>query len=115
MKLKKRPSIREKRRYIFFKVHSEMGIDYENIKNAVWDSLSEWMGTNDLSKANVKFVKNLWNRKKQFGVISVSHRLVDHVKVGLGLVHQIGDSRVLFQTLLVSGTIKSGMKKLGRV
>jgi len=36
---------------------------------------------------------------------------VDLVKVGLALIHQIGDQRVIFQTLRVSGTIKSGKKK----
>jgi RNase P/RNase MRP subunit POP5 len=33
---------------------------------------------------------------------------VDKIKVSLALIHQIGDSRVVFQTLRVSGTIKSG-------
>jgi RNase P/RNase MRP subunit POP5 len=111
MKLKKMPSLKEKKRYILFKVHSEEPISYENVKNAVYDSVAEWFGANDLAKANVHIVKNLWNGKNQTGVIRCSPKFVDDVKVAMALVHQIGDERVIIQSTRVSGTIKSIKKK----
>jgi RNase P/RNase MRP subunit POP5 len=36
------------------------------------------------------------------------------VKVSLALIHQIGDSKVIFQTTRVSGTIKAGKGKIDK-
>jgi ribonuclease P/MRP protein subunit POP5 len=111
MRLKKLPSMKEKKRYVVFRIHSEEKVDFPNMRNAVWNSLENWLGERDLAQANVHIIKNLWDSREQKGFIKCSHRFVDEVKVGLGLIHQIGDSRVIFQTLRVTGTIKSGKKK----
>ena len=111
MKLKRLPCLKEKKRYIVFRVHSEERIEYPNMKNAVWNSLENWLGERDLAKANIHIIKNLWNSSERTGFIKCSHRFVDEIKVGLGLIHQIGDSRVIFETLRVTGTIKSGKEK----
>ena len=108
------PSLRESKRYIIFKVHSQEKLDYSVIHNAAWNSLLNWMGERDLSKANVRIIKNLWNDKDQSGFIQCSPKYVDAVKVSLSLIRQIGDSRVIFQTIRVSGTIKSGKNKTKR-
>lgn len=107
------PSLRESKRYIVFKVHSTERLDYASMQNAAWNSLLNWMGEKDLSRANVRIIKNLWNPGNQTGFIQCSPKFVDAVKMGLSLVHQIGDQRVIFQTLRVAGTIKSGKNKTG--
>ncbi|HDD72496.1 MAG TPA: hypothetical protein ENG00_00225 [Candidatus Aenigmarchaeota archaeon] len=56
--------------------------------------------------------RNLYNRKEQTGFIQCSSKFADHVKIAINLIHQIGDQRVIFQSLRVSGTIKSGKKKI---
>ena len=109
MKLKSLPSMRESKRYVFFRIHSERKLDYEIVKNAVMNSLLNWMGSEKFAKAKPWFIKNLW--KPNNGILQCSHKSVDDVKVGLALIHQIGDSKVIFQTLRVSGTLKSGKKK----
>lgn len=111
MKLKKMPSLRAHSRYIVFKVHSKNPLLYPNIRDAVWNSLENWLGEQDLAEADVRIIKNLWNKKTQTGFIRCSHKFLDLVKTGLALVHQIGDERVVFQTLRVSGTIKTGKEK----
>lgn len=107
------PSLRESKRYVIFKVHSNERLDYETVKNAAWNSLLNWLGEKDLSRANVRLIKNLWDPGKHTGFIQCSPKFVDAVKMGLSLIHQIGDQRVIFQTLRVSGTIKSGKNKTG--
>jgi RNase P/RNase MRP subunit POP5 len=111
MRLKGRPTLRENKRYIFFKVHASEPLDYRMVKDGIMNSLLNWLGDKDLALAKPWVIKNLWDQKGQNGVIRCSHTYVDDVKVSLGLVHQIGDSRVIIQTFRVSGTIKSGSKK----
>lgn len=109
------PSLRESKRYVVFKVHSQERLNYAVMQNAAWNSLLNWMGEKDLSKANVRIIKNLWDPGTQTGFVQCSPKFVDAVKVSLSLVRQIGDQRVTFQTLRVSGTIKSGKSKTGLV
>jgi len=112
MKLKTLPSLREKKRYIFFRIHSEGNVKFEEMKNAVMNSIINWLGEKDTGLAKPRIIKNMWNEKEQTGVLKCSHRYADDVKVSLGLVHQIGENRVIIETLKVSGTIKSGCEKL---
>lgn len=111
MKIKTRPSMRKRKRYIVFRVLSDDPLKYNNLRDTVWSVLSEWMGEDDMSRAGVRLIKNLWNPNKKRGFLQCSHKYVDKIKVGLALIHQIGDQKVIFQTLRVSGTIKSGKKK----
>ncbi len=112
--LKSTPTMRSGKRYVIFRVHSEdtsFRPDFLNIRGAIWNSLESWLGESGLAKADVHIINNLWNPAKQTGFLSCSPKYVDHVKVALALVHQIGDERVIIQVLRVSGTIKSGKKK----
>jgi RNase P/RNase MRP subunit POP5 len=111
LKLKKLPSQRERKRYVFFGVHSSGRLEFGDSRNAITASLIGWLGESGMAKARPWVIRNLWTQKG--GVIQCSHRHVDDVKVSLALIRQIGDARVLFQTLRVSGTLKSGKEKLG--
>lgn len=110
MKLKKLPSIKDRKRYIFFKIHSKNFIQYKEAKNAIWNSLLNFLGEDQLASGGVEIIKNQY--KKNSGVIRCNHKHVDKVKFSLALIHQIGEERVIFQSLRVSGTLKSGKKKL---
>lgn len=113
MALKRMPSTRGKKRYIVFRVISEEPVDYNAARDALWNSMTHWMGEADLGKAGVRIIKNLWSGKEQAGFIQVAPKYVDSVKVAMGLIHQVGDQRVIFQSVRVSGTIKSGKEKSG--
>ncbi len=113
IKPKKLPSMREKKRYVFFSIHSDNPVSYSEMKNAVRNSLIKWLGDKDYSAAKIRVIKNQWSPSESRGVLRCSHRYVDDIKMSLALIHQIGDSRVIFRTLRVSGTIKSGMEKIG--
>jgi ribonuclease P/MRP protein subunit POP5 len=113
MKLKSLPTLREKKRYVFFRVHSDGSPEYNEIRDAINNSLFEWLGDRHFSGAKIRIIRNLWDRNSRTGVIRCSHKSVDDIKVGMSLIHQIGDSKVIFQTLRISGTIKSGMDKIG--
>ena len=103
--------MRERKRYVVFSVISEQGVAYEAVRDALWNSMTHWIGEAGLARAGVKVVKNLWNQSEQTGFVQVSPKYVDAVKVAMGLIHQIGDQRVILQSIRVSGTIKSGKIK----
>lgn len=110
MKLTKKPSLREKKRYIYFKLHSANPPKYFDLKNAVFNSILDLIGDLGLAKANTHIVKNLWDGKNKTGVIRCSHIYVEQIKLALALIHQIGDEKIIFQSVRVSGTIK-GLSK----
>ena len=114
MALRRMPSMRRSKRYIVFRVHSEKGVDYASARDALWNSMTRWIGEAGLARAGVRIVRNLWNQKEQTGFIQVSPKHVDAVKVSMGLIHQVGDQRVIFQSLRVTGTIKTGRSFLGK-
>jgi RNase P/RNase MRP subunit POP5 len=113
LRIKKLPSMRKKKRYLTFWIHTEAPVIYSEMKGAVLNSILNWMGEEGFSKAGARIIRNLWNEREQTGWISTSLETVDDVKMALALIHQIGDGKVIFQTLRVSGTIKSGKDKLG--
>jgi RNase P/RNase MRP subunit POP5 len=113
MALRRMPSTRGKKRYIIFRVISEEPVSYDSVRDALWNSMTHWIGEAGLAKAGIRIIRNLWSGKEQKGFIQASPKYVDAVKVSLGLIHQIGDQRVIFQSLRVSGTIKSGKEKTG--
>jgi RNase P/RNase MRP subunit POP5 len=111
MSLKKPPSMRAKKRYIIFRLHSDSPVPFQDMKAAVWNSVLNWLGDNEAPRADIHIVKNLWSQKEQSGFIRCHPKYVDPVKMALALIHQIGDEKVIFQTIRISGTIKSGKEK----
>jgi RNase P/RNase MRP subunit POP5 len=113
MRVRRLPSMRDKKRYVVFRVISDERVDYAAVRDALWNSMTHWIGEAGLARAGVKIVKNLWNQSGQTGFVQASPKYVDQVKVAMGLIHQIGDQRVILQSLRVSGTIKAGRRKSG--
>ena len=107
--MKTLPTLRPKKRYIMFRVHSEEVVPYPQLKAAVEESLLEFLGEQGFSQASPRLVKNLCSGKN--GVLLTGPKWVNECKLALALIHQIADQPVIFETLRVSGTIKSGMKK----
>ena len=111
MNIKKRlkvliPTLREKERYIAFQIISEEPISYSDLEAALWNTMLEFFGEYGVSKTSVWLIKNLYDPKKQIGVIKCNHKSVTQVIACLGLISRLGESRVVFKILKVSGTIK---------
>ena len=105
------PSMREKKRYIAFKAHSESSVNYNDVRNSIWNSVEAFLGDDDSSRADIKIVKNVWNQKQQTGLIRCTQKYADRIKLCLAFISQIGDSKVIFQATRVSGTIKGSANK----
>ena len=100
------PTLRERDRYIYFKIISEESINYSDLEAAIWNTLLDFYGEAGVSKISMWLVKNLWNENEQSGVIKCNNNFVPQLIAGLGLISRLGEDRIIFKILKVSGTIK---------
>lgn len=103
------PTLREKDRYVSFQVISEEQITYSDLESAIWNQFLDFYGEYGVSKMNIWIIKNLWNERNQTAVIKCNNKSVSEVLAGLGLISRLGDIRVIFKILGISGTLK-GLK-----
>lgn len=101
------PTLRERERYISFRIIAEEPIFYSDLEASVWQTLLDFYGELGVSQMSVWLVKNLWGEKSQAGVIRCNNKSTSKVIAGLGLITRLGDSRIIFKIGKVSGTIKS--------
>jgi len=103
------PSLREKERYVAFRVLSDERITYPDLEAAIWNVLLDFYGEYGVSKLSMWLIKNLYDEQNQIGVIRCNNKAVAAVIAGLGLIARLGDTRVVLKILSVSGTIR-GLK-----
>lgn len=103
------PTLREKDRYISFQIISEEQISYTDLEQAIWNQFLDTFGELGVSKTNMWLMKNLYMPELQIGVIRCNNKSVSQIIAGLGLISRLGDNRIIFKVLKVSGTIK-GLK-----
>lgn len=101
------PTLREKERYIAFKLISEEPIVYSDLEASIWQTLLDLYGELGVSQMSLWLIKNLYDEKSQVGVIRCNNKSVPKIIAGLGLITRLGESRVIFKILKVSGTIKN--------
>lgn len=103
------PTARKKHRYLRFQVLSDEPIVYSDLDAAIFNTALDFYGEFGVSAMNLWLVKNLYDSKKQTGVLRCTHTTVPAVVACLGLITRLGDTRVTVKILKVSGTIK-GLK-----
>lgn len=100
------PTLRERERYIRFKIVSEEKIVFSDLEQALTNYFLDYYGEFLFSQFSLKLIKNLWKEKKQDGVIKCNHLSVPWVIAGLGIIDRIGDQRIIFKIVKISGTLK---------
>ena len=105
------PSLRGRRRYIAYQVISEEKILLQDLANSIWHSVLNFLGEHGSSKADMWIAKNIYDEKRQMGLIRCSHLSVEDIRASLALIERIGDTRVVVKVLGVSGTIKAAKVK----
>jgi ribonuclease P/MRP protein subunit POP5 len=100
------PTLREKERYIAFEVLSEERIMFSDLEAAIWNTEQDFFGELGTAKTSMWIIKNLYDENKQIGVIRCNNISVDKILTSLGLITRLGDIRVIFKILAISGTIK---------
>ncbi len=104
------PTLRERDRYVYFKIFSQEPVKYSDFEAGVWNTLIEFYGESGVSRMSLWMVKNTWDEESQSGVIRCNNMSVPQLIAGLGLVQRLGESRIILKVLRVSGTIH-GLEK----
>jgi ribonuclease P/MRP protein subunit POP5 len=110
--LKTLPStLREKKRYIAFQIIPEVNEDftYSDLEEAIWNTTLDFIGEESVSKISMWLLKDTWNPVKKIGIIKCNNKGVEFIIASLGLIDRLGDDRICFKILKVSGTIR-GLK-----
>ncbi len=105
------PTLRERERYLVFEVISESPIDYKDLSRAMWFSIISFIGESGAGESQARLIKNLYNPKKQQGVIRCRHDMTEKVRASVALVRKIGSINAIIRVLGITGTIKSAKNK----
>lgn len=92
------PSLKEKKRYILFKVLGKK-LGAGELASLISKAGHQLLGELGLAKAGLHFLPETWNGET--GIIRVGHKFTDEAKAVLALVKE-----VTITTIKTSGTIK---------
>ncbi|USN44972.1 MAG: hypothetical protein H6502_02820 [Candidatus Woesearchaeota archaeon] len=101
-----RPSLQEKRRYLVYEVLSDAPV--QNYGVLIAKEIESFLGVFGSAKAHLVSLKTYPPNK---GMLRMSRKSVDPVKLGLGLIAVLNSTPVSIRTILVSGTIKKAQQK----
>ena len=105
------PTLRDIKRCVVFEIVSENHVTYKDLFEALWTSMSNFLGEMQASKAKIWVIQNLFDEKSKKGIIRCSNTYVEHTRVVLSLIQFVGETRATIKVLGVTGTIKSARVK----
>ena len=97
-----KPSVREKKRYICFKVDKD--VTSSDASKTLLSRVKKWIGEKSFSLGRVYFLGKFYDEGK--GIISCNHKQLADVKAGLVLVDKL-DVEIFY----VSGSLKQARYK----
>lgn len=100
------PSLRQKSRYLKFRIHSEENIDLGEFVDEVWDQCLDYLGTRGTSEVDFWIIKNQFKEKDQKGIIKVKRDKTEDLRAVLGLINNIEGKKSVIEVTAVSGSIK---------
>jgi len=98
------PSLKEKKRYLFFKILTDGRVDKKLCADAIFRACVQTMGELGVARAGVLFLGETYNNN--VGVIRVNSKYVDEVKLSLAMIQEIAGKRASFDVTKVSGVLK---------
>jgi ribonuclease P/MRP protein subunit POP5 len=105
------PTLKERKRYILFKIHSDNKINKETALRQCTEACLRFLGEFGCAEAGVQMLPETWDKEKQTGIIKTSHKWVDQTKSALMLIKNIDGQKATVSTVLTSGSINNLKKK----
>ncbi|MCD4739868.1 ribonuclease P protein component 2 [archaeon] len=103
------PVLREKRRYISFKVHAKMLFTENQVKHSLNNSILDLLGERGVASSGFNIVE--YNEQMMSGIARSTNEQLDNVIFALTLIKDVQGKNAWCQILGVSGTIESCQKK----
>lgn len=104
-------SLRDRRRYIAYEVISQEKILLDDLTNTIWHSVLNFLGEQGTSTTDMWVAKDTYDEERQIGLIRCAHDSVEQIRTSLALIQRIGDTRVVFKILGISGTMNAAKMK----
>jgi ribonuclease P/MRP protein subunit POP5 len=101
------PTLKERKRYILFKIHSDKKIDKEIALRQCTEACLRFLGEYGCAEAGVQMLPETWDKEAQTGIIKTSHKWVDQTKSAIMLIKEIDGQKTTVSTLLTSGSINN--------
>lgn len=102
--MKLSPGIRERERYVIFKVISDKKFLKEEILSGILYAIHSFLGEKGMSDTNIYLID--WNENFNIGILKTSHKTKDDVIVALSLLSAINEIKISVIPLNTTGTIK---------
>lgn len=100
------PSIRQKKRYMKFRIHSEEEFELGKVVDAFWDSILDYSGAEGASRIDPWIIGNLFDEDKQEGVFKVRSSEEDTVRAALTLLESVDGEEAFVEITRVSGSLE---------
>ena len=104
-----KPSMREKWRYIAFRLEAEGELGASEAKDGIEKGIIRFLGELGASMAKPKVLE--YDAQKCEGIVRCETAGVGGVRAGLALINNLGGKRCAVRTLKTSGTILSLREK----
>ncbi len=103
------PSSKQKKRYLVYEIMSESAFKFEDVKRAVDLNLKNFLGSLGLAIAR-PIIMPLFDGKR--GIIKLSNSYLNEVKLGIILIKEINNKKVIFKNIHVSGILNKAKRFL---
>ena len=97
------PSLKERKRYILFKIISKLKLEKENVSELVAKAGLQFLGELGMAKSGLQVLPETWRKDK--GVIRIGHKYVNEAKATLAFVKEYKGEKIIITCLKVSGAV----------
>lgn len=99
------PALREKKRYLKFKIRSEEEVELGEVVNTVWNSVLNYTGSKGASEADIWIIGNKFSEKHQEGVIKVNRDKASEIRAALSLIDGFNGKKGFIEVKKKSGSL----------
>ncbi|MEK6974605.1 MAG: Rpp14/Pop5 family protein [Nanoarchaeota archaeon] len=108
--IKLSPTLREKKRYVVYEIVSGKKFMLNEVKTTVNNANQKFLGELGMARAGIIHIDNLYKNNK--GILKVSNKYVNELKLSLALIKSINNDKVIFNTIYTSGILKKAQKHM---
>lgn len=101
------PTLREKKRYLAFKIISENAINRRELTEEILDSICSLFGDTGASEINPA----LMSYDGGYGILRCQKDRTSDTRAALACINKVGGGRVSIMVLGISGSVKGAMEK----
>ncbi len=100
------PTLREKKRYISFEIITDSNAEFPQVRREIMNSFQRLYGEKGVADAGIIMLSNLYSSKTKKGVIRVSHKNTDKLRLSLAMVKKIDGKDAIIKSIKTSGMLK---------